>query len=87
MASLLKPFISHVKNLSTLLFILLYASRSSLYGLPRLRLFLMFTGMLAFIPLLLRYDLVSLVSYAESPVTSPGLVLGLPLPHLTLIPL
>jgi hypothetical protein len=42
--------------------------------------------MLAFIPLLLRYALPPLVSYAESPETSPGLVLGLPLPHLTLIP-
>jgi hypothetical protein len=42
--------------------------------------------MLAFISLPLGYALTSLVSYAESPVTSPGLVLGLPLPHLTLRP-
>ena len=87
-ASLLKPFVSHAKNLSTLLLICLYVSRSSLYGLPCLclRLFLMLTGMLAFIPLPLRYALASPVSYAESPATSPGLVLGLPLPYLTLIP-
>ncbi|MCS7367825.1 MAG: hypothetical protein NDF52_08115 [archaeon YNP-WB-062] len=37
-------------------------------------------------PLLLRPALLSLVSYAEPPATSPGLVLGLPPPYLTFIP-
>jgi len=77
MAGLLNPFVSHAKNLSTLFLTRLYASGLSLYGLPRfgLRLFLTLTGMLAFI-LLLRYALASLVSYAESPETSSGLILG-----------
>jgi len=81
-ASLLKPFVSHAKNLSILLLIHLHVSRSSLYGL--LGLLPLLIGMLAFIPLL-RYALVSLVSYAESPATSRGLVLDLPLLYLTLI--
>ncbi len=76
----------HAKNLSTALLMLLYDFLSSLYGLPclGLRLFLGLISMFAFTPLRLRYSLISLASYAESPVTSLGLLLGLPLPCLTL---
>jgi hypothetical protein len=61
MASLLEMFVSHAKNLSTLFLVLSYASRPILYGLLcfGLRLFLMLTGMLAFIPLPLRYSLIT----------------------------
>jgi len=78
MMSLLKPPFSHPKNLSTQHLPTLQLSLLKRVGLPLLTFFflLMFLGMLALIPLLLRYLLIFLVSYAESAITSSR-----PCPH------
>jgi len=64
---------NHVLNLSTAP-LFLYDSLSNLKGLPILCLFLflLFTGIFDFIPLILRYFRISIVSYAESAFISSG---------------
>lgn len=71
---------SYVKNLSTALLMLLYTFLSSLYGLPRLGLRLLFGSPSIFrsYSSTLKVCFNLLVLYAESPTTPLGLVLGLP---------
>jgi hypothetical protein len=58
----------------------LYSSLSTFIGLPFFFffLFLLFTGILDFIPLFLLYFLILTVSYIASAVTLEGLLTGLP---------